>query len=77
MVSPWEPCQRGSKGERGRGRRTALSDLADARIFAVERRDEHRGLAARVHLEVDRALREDRSCARPNIDLGETRAVLD
>ena len=39
--------------------------------------DEHGILAGRVHLEVNSTLREDRRSAGTNVDLGETRAVLD
>ena len=39
--------------------------------------DEHGVLTARVHLEVDSTLRENRRGTRADVDLGEARTVLD
>ena len=54
-----------------------MTNLTDTRIFAVEARDEHRRLTARVHLVMDGAHFKDSRSTGSNLHIDEARAVLD
>lgn len=55
---------------------TALGNLLDTRVFAVEGSDEHGRLASGIHLEVDGALGEDRSGSGAELDVHEASTVF-
>ena len=53
-----------------------MTNLTDTRIFAVEARDEHRRLAARIHLVVDSADFEDSSGSWSYFHINKTGSVF-